>query len=1036
MAQPDTIKDASGTMALRFSAICNLLQNIEDIYRRDPPPLPAGCKAQQRKEIDIWFKAHRRAIDGLCVSGSTALLSTLLPERRTDRVYGLQNTGLARLLCRHLCLSTTRSRDLLAFRQPGRGDLADCLERVLQDGGPPALPPVTLGEIDGALDGLASQCKFSAPGVRCHKTLEDPFNAIANVLRRLHPVEAKWFVRLILKDLSILHLDERLALQSIHFLLPDILRFQQDFNASIATLKGRFAKYPSRPDYQSATLLRKLVSASLRPQIGVKVSRSTFCKARSIEQCLKIVNGEHWMIERKYDGEFCEIHIDLGKGADWLKIFSKSGKDSTLDRHSLKSIVKKSLAIDTPACKFKQHCIVLAEMVVFSETSKQILPFHKIRKHISRSGSYIGISEDSPRDPAEHLMLVFFDILLLDEVNVIQKAVEERKALLQSICRIKAGRAVIAESKVLDFSKPDSKRKLMAQLAASVAARHEGLILKPCGRPYLSLQAPGERDTSTMIKLKKDYINGLGDELDMAVIGASHNAQPAVAKGLSPKSFTHFHLGCLMNQDEVLRYHVRPAYRVVGTVSCDGCVPPDIFRRMGPLARLRMEVYNKGLSPTAFDLVSEAPSMDVVFPDPFVFEVLGSSYEKPSDCSYFMLRHPRVKKLHLDRTWRDCVSFADLQKHANQALTAPPDSESQENIRWMDRIERSCRRKIARASLQTTPDSRLTRSPTVLRSPLSLKSPQNISPRRNGNVSLVQILPTPPTSSACQPDRTDSPKRARVANITDVSPTKRPCLETGMSLPKTQRALSDITKQPKQSLPCIGPIVAKDYEGNNRSVQHQSRLASRTVTLASAIFDPATSNSVEAALASTPKRGECAYMRIASNGKHTQCPLSNAAVYMRLPSTVKGWRVAQQAVLHGAIVTYELDAWERPHTTSAPDNKVEIEEVPDSQPHLHPPEMLWEGLKKVYHTDATQVHEAVLSVVGLREGRFDEPVTFLNIEAAARSCCSVTIGMDASTAKAAIQDHWDAMTLAKYVPDVQGECSTMIVRWPPAKTVA
>jgi len=30
--------------------------------------------------------------------------------------------------------------------------------------------------------------------------------------------------------------------------------------------------------------------------------------------------------------EYCQIHIDLSKGRDWIKIFSKSGRDSTQDR--------------------------------------------------------------------------------------------------------------------------------------------------------------------------------------------------------------------------------------------------------------------------------------------------------------------------------------------------------------------------------------------------------------------------------------------------------------------------------------------------------------------------------------------------------------------------------------------------------------------------------------------------------------------------------------------------------------------------------
>ncbi|PNS16516.1 DNA ligase 4 [Sphaceloma murrayae] len=697
-------------MALKFSVFSHLLTTLEDVVRRDPPLLPADSNARLTKEIQSWFRAHRRAIDGLDVAGAAALLSSFLPERRTDRVYGLQQTSLCRLLCRGLGLSSIRSKDLNAYKQPGHGDLGICLERVLQGGGPPALPTVTLEEVDRVLLNLASGYRYSSPAIRSvHDPRIKPEADLINIIRRLHPAEAKWLVRLVLKDLSPVRLSEQLILKSVHFLLPDVLRFQHDFDAAVETLKGPFKKYPSCPDAQSASLLRKLVAGSYRPRIGIKISRSNFTKARSIEQCLQIINGKRWMIERKYDGEYCEIHVDLSKGQDWLKIFSKSGKDSTQDRLPLKEILRKSLALGSDNCKIKSQCVLLGEMVVYSNHEKQIMPFHKIRKYVTRSGTYLGTSKDSPRHAHEHLMIVFFDLLLLDEDNVMQKPLEVRKSLLQGVVRKKAGRAIIAESKVLDFSDVDSKRKLMSHLAASVAARHEGLVVKPCGRPYLAI--PGEHgpDTSTVIKLKKDYITGLGDELDLAVVGASHDAQLAAVKALGPTSYTHFHLGCLTNQEDVERFQARPHFKIVATISADGCIPPTILPKANSLARQHAEQYHSDRAPTNFDLESDSPHMQVILRVPFVFEILGSSYDKPSDCGYYMLRHPRVKKLHEDRTWIDCVSFIDLQKLAKQALSAPVDSESQENIRWIARIEASCRRKIARASAQTTPTSPLKR---------------------------------------------------------------------------------------------------------------------------------------------------------------------------------------------------------------------------------------------------------------------------------------------------------------------------------------
>jgi DNA ligase-4 len=40
-------------------------------------------------------------------------------------------------------------------------------------------------------------------------------------------------------------------------------------------------------------------------------------------------------VERKYDGEYCQIYIDLSKDNDPIRIFFKSGRDSTDNRIGL-----------------------------------------------------------------------------------------------------------------------------------------------------------------------------------------------------------------------------------------------------------------------------------------------------------------------------------------------------------------------------------------------------------------------------------------------------------------------------------------------------------------------------------------------------------------------------------------------------------------------------------------------------------------------------------------------------------------------------
>jgi DNA ligase 4 len=69
-------------------------------------------------------------------------------------------------------------------------------------------------------------------------------------------------------------------------------------------------------------------------------------------------------VERKYDGEYCQIHIDLSKASNNIKIFSKNGKDSTIDRIRLHRALRDSLKLDIVDCKIKRLCILEEELLI------------------------------------------------------------------------------------------------------------------------------------------------------------------------------------------------------------------------------------------------------------------------------------------------------------------------------------------------------------------------------------------------------------------------------------------------------------------------------------------------------------------------------------------------------------------------------------------------------------------------------------------------------------------------------------------------
>lgn len=94
-----------------------------------------------------------------------------------------------------------------------------------------------------------------------------------------------------------------------------------------------------------------------------------FEKARSIAHGHRLMYGRIVSVERKYDGEYCQVHVlrEGGSQMSNVTLFSKSGRDSTLDRASILSTVRQCLGMGTRRCKMEQHCILVGELVVWSD---------------------------------------------------------------------------------------------------------------------------------------------------------------------------------------------------------------------------------------------------------------------------------------------------------------------------------------------------------------------------------------------------------------------------------------------------------------------------------------------------------------------------------------------------------------------------------------------------------------------------------------------------------------------------------------------
>lgn len=645
-------------------------------------------------------------------------------------------------------------------------------------------------------------------------------------------------------------------------------------------------------------------------------------------------------------GEFCEIHIDLEKGlGEEIKIFSKSCKNSRKDREKLHNTIRTCLGIGQPHCAFQKKCIVVGEMVVYSDREERILEFHHIRKHIRRSGVAIGNDADSQVLPGEHLMIVLFDILLLDDDPILRRPYSERRGQLAKVMTKRIGHSITAERAEIDFSQPDAKERLCGHFAAALHLRMEGLVLKPLQMPYFSLAGDdNSNQRSYIIKLKKDYLpefDGERDVHDFAVIGASYDPKLAHKSNIGKLEFTAFHLGCLINKEDAARFDQRPVYRVVDAIDLHRCIPPEELRTLNNYTRfqslpfVREEDRLRDAEDIGFDLVLDrTPSskMNVILIEPIVVEVLGSSYEKPSGKSYYMLRHPRILKVHLDRGWKETVTYDELQDAADKALKVPQDdaNESKEMSQNVREVMGKFRRKYGRNGLgRSTPRSKATTSPaTTVRTTQSsdsnspcVRRQQTSSSHKHKSPVLIRV----DTVELCpgQPHITEPalrPLASKTKVATDSLPTPKSSAVESASKSSNPKGQKSHSKRPSDEI--LEPRPTKTIVRSTSNALHVRPLRTLSDITNNKSIRVVNRSPPTAPIVSAASGKKVASSNITPKSPTTtcswpDCPFANAVVYLSPCIRGQSWVADDLLTSHGTERATDLEYWLRDNASRA-----------------------------------------------------------------------------------------------------------------------
>merc|ERR1712217_901000 len=231
--------------------------------------------------------------------------------------------------------------------------------------------------------------------------------------------------------------------------------------------------------------------------LGIPVKPMLAKPSKGIPEVIERLAGKRFTGEYKYDGERAQIHI-LDRNT--IKVYSRNSENMTEKYPDVIQVVKDIL---TDEC---QSGIIDSEVVAWDVENKRILPFQVL--------STRGRKNISVADIKVQVCIMPFDCMLKNGESLVKKDLETRRKALKTLVKETPGKLQFAIGR--DFDELNEE-EIQAFLDESIAGSCEGLMLKTLNDNAAYL--PSKRSLN-WLKLKKDYIEGVGDSIDVVPIGA------------------------------------------------------------------------------------------------------------------------------------------------------------------------------------------------------------------------------------------------------------------------------------------------------------------------------------------------------------------------------------------------------------------------------------------------------------------------------------------------------------------------------------
>ncbi|KAF8497652.1 ATP-dependent DNA ligase [Gautieria morchelliformis] len=297
-----------------------------------------------------------------------------------------------------------------------------------------------------------------------------------------------------------------------------------------ALVKRCFVQHPNLDNIAAALLEVGLEGLAQRVPlaVGVPLHPTLGSPTRSLDEVYERLNERPFTAEYKYDGQRAQLHASRGlNGTLTVKIFSRHLEDMTDKYPDVIALTEQLFALHPELSSF----IVDAEIVAVDIKTGGLKSFQELSQRARKDVRL--------EDVTVAVCLFVYDLMYLDGKILLEMPFRRRRSLLREhFPPVLPKDPTVARLEHVESCDSEEGRDAIETFwQKAVAGRSEGLMIKLLDNGEVSggelsskngksrkkpLPASYEPDKRTLawLKLKKDYVAGLGDSLDLVPIGA------------------------------------------------------------------------------------------------------------------------------------------------------------------------------------------------------------------------------------------------------------------------------------------------------------------------------------------------------------------------------------------------------------------------------------------------------------------------------------------------------------------------------------